>query len=115
MSELKQKLIEKYDGQPVGGDVLCPHPVTGKMMTAARGDREGGHTITPEWKRAKKEAKENEAHQADVDKLADEQLAKEVELRVNEKAAEAVAASEPEVADVVEPEPEENTTQPDET
>ena len=103
MSELKTTLLEKHDGQQVGGDILCPHPVTGKMMTAARPDGEGGFTETADWRQAKKDAAADKQHKADVDKLADEALAAEVEKRKSEKAAEAAAAptppSEKDVAD----------------
>lgn len=103
MSELKTTLLEKHDGQQVGGDILCPHPVSGKMMTAARPDGEGGFAETKEWKQAKKDAEADKQHKADVDKLADEALTAEVEKRKAEKAAEAAAAkaasSEEDVAD----------------
>ena len=90
MSELKKTLLEKHEGQQVGGDILCPHPVTGKMICAARPDGEGGFSATDEWKQGQKDAKNAEKHNADIEKLADEALAAEVEEAKNKKAAKAV-------------------------
>lgn len=88
MSELKAKLLEQEGAQQVGGDILCRHPVTGAMMVAARPDGEGGFEETGAWKQAKRDAAAEDQRKADVDKLADEALEKEVQARAAEKAAE---------------------------
>lgn len=93
MSELREKLVEA-GGEQVGGQIIMRHPVTNKKLIAA--NCTGGEwEQTREWTAALKQAADEEVSEMDVAALAPEP---EKEI-VQDEASE----------------PDENTTNTDET